>query len=301
MVFKDPLLFVPSAAVLPKQASVAKSPPTKISPRLSVAPPRKAPNIVPLIAFSGYATRLFVFPPVSEPLSSTFQEALDLSWNFCYIMPFLFPNLAATGRHPMFEAFFHIVVSWDFLLLGFAALDVTKPSDRPRATPFLFGSLFLTNIIYLPYLILRQSPGDDNASKDSTPLPIEKRSWLLSYTESSALPWTSVALIAVSILWALFARPEFGDFPTKLTSFASLTANQDILAYSLAADVLMYIFFQSALVDEDASCRQWTSEAIRQNAISVAKFVPLFGLVYYLLQRSRHAPLKWSSNSAKNK
>lgn len=301
MFLTKPLLFTSTITLFPRHAAVSRCTTNRTVPRLSVSPPKKAPNLIPLATFIIYATRLFVLPPMSVPVTETIREAIDLSLNFVYFLPIVLPTLAAKENHPVLEAFFHIVVFWDFLLLGFVSIDVTRPSVRPRSAPFLVASFFLTNIFYLPYLVLRHSALDNFSSDDDghaeMSYPIEKKNKLISFAESVYLPLISLFVVAFSIPWALFQRPEYGDVATRFNSFVSLTANQDILAYSLFVDAIVYCFFQSALVAEDASCRQWSSDKIRDRAVTAARFVPYFGLAFYLLQRAIHAPLKWTTTS----
>lgn len=302
MFSRTPLLFTPTNPLLHRRTTISRCNTNRILPRLSISPPRKTFNLIPLTTFIAYATRLFIVPPVSVSLTETFREALDLSLNFVYFLPALLPNLAAKGNHPVLEAFFHIVVFWDFLLLGFVSLDVTRPSVRPKSTPFLVASFFLTNIFYLPYLALRhsseESSSDDNVNTENT-YSVEKKNKLISFAESVYLPISSLGVVAVSIPWALFTRPEYGDLATRFSTFVTLAAGQDLLAYSLFVDAIVYCFFQSALVTEDANCRRWSSNNIRDRAVFSARFIPYFGLAFYLLQRAVHAPLKWTPTSEK--
>lgn len=245
-------------------------------------------NAAALSSLGLYAGRLFVVPPFAHSNATALREALDLSLNFAYVTPLLFADRAPV-LHPMLEGVFHIVVAWALLLLGFASLDATHPNARPRAAPFLVGTLLLTNLVYLPFLVARRS------APPVAPLDAAGRGRLVRLAESRAIPASAVALFAASVPWALYARPHFGDVGTRFLSFVDLTAHHDILAFSFALDLVVFALFQAALVSEDAACRQWTSPRIRRRASAAARFVPFFGLVFYLLQRHEHAPLQWPS------
>lgn len=267
------------------------------TPVLSARPSsRPSLKLVPSAAYAVYFSRLFLFPPFSHDVRNDLQEAFNLSLNFGYIVPLVFPN-SAPVIHPVLEALFHIVIAWAFLLTGFAAHDMLNRTSKPPIQPFLIAALFFTNIVYLPYLALRSPSASDTTSADTNLLqsnpPSEKsQSVFIRLGESPLVPILSVVLLAVSIPWAFFARPEFGPIATRFTSFVNLTTNSDILSYSFVVDSMVFVLFQAALVDNDAHRRSWSSQKTRDQAILIAKFVPFLGLAFYLFQRSQHAPLK---------
>ena len=57
--------------------------------------------------------------------------------------------------------------------------------------------------------------------------------------------------------------------------------SSDRLTYSFAVDLLMFWLFQGWLVADDMARRQWQSPS----ALWMARLIPCFGLVIYLLQR----------------
>lgn len=255
-------------------------------------------NVIPAVAYGTYMSRLFLLPPFPHDLSKDLQEAWDLSLNFGYFIPILFPNYSPV-IHPIVEGVFHVVAAWSFLLLGFASLDAYNPPSKPPIKPFILLAPFLTNIVFMPYLVLRQQPPKLNSTAGETQLPQpqqipqRKRTRLIKLGESVFVPYISLALAAISIPWALFGRPEFGPLSTRMHTFIHLTTTTDILSYSFLVDIIMFTLFQSFLVDFDARQRQWTSQYRQKSATIVARFVPFLGLAFYLLQRARHAPLQW--------
>lgn len=274
----------------------------RATPRLSVRPSNNRPtlNIVPSVAYAAYFSRLFIFPPFAHDILKDLKEAWNLSLNFGYVIPILFPH-SAPVTHPMLEALFHFTVAWAFLLVGFAAHDVLNRGSKPPFKPFVIAALFFTNIVFLPYLALR-SPSTSNSDSSETniqptkPLPEKDHSSLIKIGESLLVPVGSLALCIVSIPWALFARPEFGSITARFDSFVGLTTTSNILSFSFVIDCIVFTFFQSALVDNDAYRRSWSSQKIRNQAVTMAKLVPFVGLAFYLIQRSRFAPLQWSTS-----
>lgn len=234
----------------------------------------------PAAVYVLYMFHLFVQSPTG-PISAqeSLQEALKLSLNFIYITPIMLPQLAPT-LHPMLEGIFNVIVAWAVLLLGFVSEDNPPRNSYLRAEPFLIATAFLTNIFYLPYLILRAKPKD----RMLTPATA-----LQKLGESIYLPIFSLAVLGVSAAWAVFARPEFGDLATRFSSFKH-TVSSNILAYSFGVDVLTFSLFQSWLVRDDANRRTWRSESVKQTAIQ-STVVPFLGLAFYLIQRARHTTL----------
>lgn len=287
----------------PVACDVARARTVWATPRLSAQPSSggRSLNVIPSVAYAAYFSRLFLFPPFPHDLLKDLQEAWNLSLNFGYVIPVLLPDSTAV-IHPMVEAIFHIVVSWALLLVGFASHDVLNRGSKPPIQPFLLAALFLTNIVYLPYLALRtlSSAGADTAEAECTGaavLPAKERSMLIEFGESSVMPVLSLGLFTLSVPWGLFARPEFGSIENRFASFVNLTTKSDILSYSFAVDIVAFALFQATLVDDDAKRRSWSSERVRNRAVVASKLVPFAGLAFYLLQRSRHAPLRWSNDS----
>lgn len=263
--------------------------------------PSRPPNFFPLVMYVLYIGRLFIFPPfATDTTGEVLPEALKLSFDFAYINTVLLPNALTAPLLPQIEAIFHIVVVWTALLVGFSSLEVTAPKTKPRPIPFLIAALLLTNIFYLPYLILRHTP----TYPDPIPTLEQQRRKpgprllkFLEFTESKRIPIFCLTLFCISVPWA-FLGPgtQAVGLHDRVVEFIDRTLNHDILSYSFVVDCFVYCFFQSSLVHQDASSslRQWSSLKIREGA-TTASYIPFFGLVFYLLQRAEHAPLDWTS------
>lgn len=243
-------------------------------------------NLIPTTAYIVYMTHLFIAQPTGSltPIISLI-EAAKLSLNFIYIVPLVLPSIAP-DLHPMLEAIFNVVVAWSLLLLAFVSEDVPNRSKIP-APPFLIGAAFLTNILYLPYISLHTP---NTTSLQSIPISLKSR--LLTFAESRALPLISLSMALTSIPWALLARPSYGPFSVRLTSFLSIL-DSDILAHSFAVDMLVFSIFQAWLVRTDAARRIW-KQTTQHPSVQAATFIPFFGLAWYIWTRANQAPILWS-------
>ncbi len=198
---------------------------------------------------------------------ATLQTAMDLSLNFWFVMPLLFPKLSPV-LNPALEGLFNIVVAWGLLFWGFA---VDGRGQRIAIAPFLVGTAFLTNVFYLLWLCVRQPSPDPPA----LPLrPLEK------VGESRMLPIAVLVVVAAALVWAGVARPEFGSLSDRSMALIEL-ARRDRLTYSFGVDLLVFWLFQAALVKDDMARRHWQEPL----TLWVTRLVPLFGLGFYLLRR----------------
>ena len=84
-----------------------------------------------------------------------------------------------------------------------------------------------------------------------------------------------------SILWGLYARPEFGNFSHRYTSFLEML-RIDRVGRPFIVDLVIFTTFQSWLVDDDLRRQVVTPEVELTFLRYAAKFVPFFGLVAYL-------------------
>lgn len=244
-------------------------------------------RVLPLTAYAAYIPSVFSFDPTSiagapGTSSGALREAFQLSFNFGYISPLLYSDIAPV-LHPCYESLFNIVVSWALLLVGFVSEDLSR-TQRVPYTPVAIATAFLTNIVYLPFLAIRSVNNVTVA-----PVPRKKASVFLRLAESRLLPATSLLLFAASLMWAVFGRPEFGSFDVRFATFATLL-NYDVLAHSLALDAIAFCAFQAVLVNDDVRRRGWTGSRC-DNAVAAARFIPFFGLCYYLCIRSGDASL----------
>ena len=84
-------------------------------------------------------------------------------------------------------------------------------------------------------------------------------------------------IILAAGIWALWGRPEFGDWATRWQGLVDLWGS-DRLTYSFGVDLLVFWLFQGWLVADDMARRQWQSTW----ALWVAHLLPCFGLILYL-------------------
>lgn len=212
----------------------------------------------------------------TEP--GTIQEALNLSLNFWFVLPTIAPTLAP-ALDPTLEAFFNVLICYALLFFGFVADE--RENDYPGGmVPYLTGSLFLTNVFYLPMLALRTPrAGTDLDAAQSPPLsPLER---LAESRLVAAVVGVVVPLLALG--WFGYGRADVipPGFESRL---ADLTAaiTSDRLTFSFAADYLTFALFQSVLVPADAARRGVDAGA---PSVRAAQLVPLLGLVGWMLTR----------------
>ncbi|WP_198161157.1 hypothetical protein [Anabaena sp. CA = ATCC 33047] len=199
--------------------------------------------------------------------SQTLEEILNLSWNFWLILPIISPSEAPVN-HPALEGLFNIVVTWGLLFWGFV---IDGRNQRFSIVTFLIGTAFLTNLFFLPWLGLRQP----NSEK-----PTNSLTFIEKIGESRTLPTILAVVFVVSLVWAGFARPEYGDLTTRWQALLELLFS-DRLAYSFLIDMLVFWFFQSWLVKDDMKRRQWHNEKV----LWLVRFVPFWGLIIYFWKR----------------
>ncbi len=238
--------------------------------------PKNTANLLPKImaasawvVYVGYLL-LSDLPPGPSLLHTqpeTIQEALDLSLNFWFVLPAIFPNTAPV-INPALEGLFNIVVAWGLLFWGFL---IDGRNQRLPIVPFLIGTAFLTNVFYLFWLAVRQ----DNPEVPQLPLTRAEK-----LAESKFLPIFLTVVVLASLAWGLWARPEFGDFTARWESLLTLISS-DRLAYSFWIDLIVFWLFQAWLVKDDMGRRNYENLGL----LWVVRILPLFGLVIYLLKR----------------
>lgn len=218
------------------------------------------------------------------------------------------PSVAPV-EDPLLEAIFNITVSYAVLLVGFAG-DWPGHSDSqqsttnenvshesnddmdqkfsPDSTLFILLCLFLTNICWLPYLILRQGPNPTTSSKSNAPVS-KCPKLLLRISQSPWLPIYACTIFLISIGFAIYGRPSIdlpaGDITSRVQDFQRLW-RMDILFDSFIVDCAAFFCFQSWLVNDDQSQRGWKGSSANR-AKQAARFIPFFGLAWYLIERSR--------------
>jgi len=221
------------------------------------------------VVYVGYLL-LSDFPPGPSLLHTspdTLREAGELSLNFWFILPALFPSQAPT-LHPALEGLFNVVVTWGLLFWGFA---IEGRQQRVPMLPFLIGTAFLTNVFYLPWLGLRQ------VRRDRPSLPLNR---LEAMTESRAYPIALMLVMLAAIGWGLWGRADFGGIGDRWAALVQIVQS-DRLAYSFWIDMLVFWLFQGWLVPDDMARRQWQDPV----ALWCARLMPALGLVIYCWRR----------------
>lgn len=233
---------------------------------------------LPLTLWGLYVTIVFFSngilpgPDATQLDPATWEEVKSLSINFWQIAPALGLPFAPV-LHPGLEAIFNTMLVWAACWAGFL---VDGRPGRPHGSflPTVIGMQALTNAFLLPYLAYRSSEAEGTVVyEDEVDGPTR------AVGESRALGPVLAGFGAFSIAWGLFARPEFGDIPTRLASLGQLLST-DRLGSSFVIDLVLFSAFQGWLVDEDLS-RRGVAEGESTALRAIAKFVPLFGLCAY--------------------
>lgn len=253
---------------------------------------------LPLAAWAFYCWFVFfsTVAPGPNALSldpATWQEVRDLSLNFWLVMPLAAPD-AAPVLHPCQEGLFNFLLAYAALFSGFlidgkreAIGDYQQQDESEEAegkgpknafVPYVLGMQLLTNAIYLPYLVLRK-PWISSADASPPALTPAER-----FGESRAAPLAFLGVGLLSLGWAALGREaEFGDLATRWASFQDIVG-MDRLTFSFVVDLLYFWAFQGWLMDDDMLRRRGAAGGPN---MAVAKAVPFFGLVYFLLARPR--------------
>jgi hypothetical protein len=207
----------------------------------------------------------------------TWEEVRDLSLNFFLVSPLL--NLPfAPVVHPMLEGVFNLLLAWAAMFAGFLS---DERRNNPNLLPFgliLVGMQFLTSGFLLPYLFTRNRETDFEVYKDDIDGEFQAK-----LGEWRPLGVFLGSIGTMSIVWGLFARPEFGEFNVRYQSFMDLLSI-DRVGSSFLVDLAIFAAFQGWFIDDDLQRRgvQSNEEIVLRN---VGKYVPFFGLAYYLTCR----------------
>ena len=117
--------------------------------------------------------------------------------------------------------------------------------------PFMVGTAFLTNVFYLPYLVLR-TPGPAVLDLDDPAAASETESKALALGEARAWPVTLLAVFAASVAWGAVGRGgDYGDLATRWNALVDMATHTDRLAHSFLVDSLTFWAFQGWLVPDD--------------------------------------------------
>ncbi|KAI7727494.1 hypothetical protein M8C21_001510 [Ambrosia artemisiifolia] len=232
-----------------------------------------------------YIIWLFLLPyapgdPVWAISSDTINSLIGLSLNFFFILPLMnsvvgINLLEAPVLHPMSEGLFNFVIGWTFMFAPLLFTDRNR--DRYKGSlDVLWGfQMFLTNTFLIPYMAIRLNKPDT----EYTP----KKASQLESVMVNAAPVVGViggAACLVSILWALFGRADgnFGGVADRWEFLVSYLGSER-LAYAFIWDICLYIVFQPWLIGENLQ----NVEKSKANLVKYLSFVPVVGLVAYLL------------------
>ncbi|KAL3780755.1 hypothetical protein ACHAW5_006425 [Stephanodiscus triporus] len=246
-------------------------------------------RLVPASLWVAYMYVLFVSDGILPGANAlaleqrTWEEVRDLSINFFLVSPALHLPFSPVV-HPMLEGVFNLLLAWAAMFAGFLS---DERDDKPNLLPLgpmLVGMQFLTSGFLLPYLFTRTS--ERNSEEGAT--SVVYREDIAGDLQREVAEWRPLGLFlggvgTSSILWGLFARPEFGEFGDRYASFLDLLSI-DRVGSSFIVDLAIFAAFQGWFVDDDLWRRRVASDelAFLRNA---AKLIPFFGLVTYLTLR----------------
>ena len=248
-------------------------------------------RVIPFAAWIAYCYFLF-FSTDTPGLNAlaldpaTWQEVKDLSLNYWLILPTLSINTAPTV-HPILEGTFNLLLAWVTLFVGFAVDGRSSYGNKNKFTGPLLGMQLLTNAIYLPYLVTRESLSTKYETTGSFSPSFSSLNMIEKIGESKITPIVLSAVGIYAMYWGATARADiYLDLPTRLSSFLKLFQT-DRLTFSFVVDLFCLAIFQGWLVDDDAALRKGTSlnESVNEFNMLAAKYVPFFGLAYYLISR----------------
>ena len=193
-----------------------------------------------------YIYTLLLSPPQQllpgEPIwavqPETLKEIVNESINFFFILPLL--NLAgieymqAPIIHPWIESLFNFAEAWIFMFLPLLLID-SKGQELPKI--IIWGlAMFLTNTFLLPYMAWRFTIPEQQTEEKPTKGLLAK-----------IFGYTGLIVGILSVFWAVFARPEFGDIPAKIEFFIeNLMSNRVTIAFCV--DMVLFYIFQIILM-----------------------------------------------------
>jgi len=259
-------------------------------------------RLVPLVVWALYVYIVFFSDGIIPGENAlqlegrTWEEVKDLSLNFFLVSPTL--NLPFSPIvHPMLEGVFNLLLSWAALFSGFLS---DERRDKPNVLDFgyiVVGMQFLTSAFYLPYLATRTSESPRLLQRDVVDDDTNERDFLTggakedikgelqsNVAENKKFHGFLGIVGTYSIFWGLYARYDiYSDFDYRLDSFMDLLSI-DRVGCSFLVDLAIFAAFQGWLVDDDLR-RRGVEPELAGPIRTVAKYVPFFGLVYYLLFR----------------
>ena len=141
--------------------------------------------------------------------------------------------------HPGLEAIFNMVLAWSALYIGFSSDGIGR--NRKSMVPTLLGAQFLTNALFLPYLVQRESGGAHNVEEVDVENDVMKAGTASSRIK--ALPLVLSAVFSISIFWFFCGRLEYYPADARFDSLTDLLSN-DRLGFSFCVDLVYFWLFQ---------------------------------------------------------
>lgn len=235
-------------------------------------------------AEAAYILWLFLLPyapgdPVWAISQATISDLIGLSLNFFFVLPLLnsvgVHLLESPLLHPMAEGLFNLVLAWTLLFAPLLFTDCRR--DRYKGSlDVLWGfQMFLTNTFLIPYMAIRLNGPDADRSPP-------RRSQLGSVMVNGAPAVGAVGglVCVLSIVWAFSGRGDsgFGGIAERWQYLQSYLFSER-LAYAFLWDMFLYSVFQPWLIGDNLG----NVKADAAGLVSVVRFVPVVGLVAYLL------------------
>ncbi|KAI3978730.1 hypothetical protein MKX01_015905 [Papaver californicum] len=231
-----------------------------------------------------YIVWLFLLPyapgdPVWAISQDTIHSLLGLSLNFFFVLPLInsigIHVLESPVIHPTEEGLFNFVIGWTLM---FAPLLFT---DRKRnrfkgSLDVLWGfQMFLTNTFLIPYMAIRLNKADTESSPKE-PSKLEA----VMIDGAPVVGLIGGAVCTLCLVWACFGRMDgnFGTLTDRWEYFLSYLGS-DRLGYAFIWDICLYIIFQPWLIGDNIDNVKESSV----NKVNILRFVPVVGLVAYLL------------------
>lgn len=220
--------------------------------------------------------------PVWQTPPETWQAVLNESANYFYINIGLaqlgLNPVPCVAEHPVSEALFNFVNAWS--LMFWPAMLADPLSRRvPNKFGLWVGTQFLTNVFLPVYLAqrLRPDPLPEGAAPGGSAAAGAAAG---AAAPPAALPGyapvfggVAMAVGAISVGWALGARPEAGDLAARWAYFADLLATSRV-DWAFVVDAGLYAVWQAWLLGA-------------AGAAPVYRFVPFWGMAAWLLAGPR--------------
>uniref|UniRef100_A0A175YQV2 Transmembrane protein n=1 Tax=Daucus carota subsp. sativus TaxID=79200 RepID=A0A175YQV2_DAUCS len=176
---------------------------------------------------------------------------------------------------PMSEGLFNFVIGWTLMFAPLLFTD--RRRDRYKGSlDILWGfQMFLTNTFLIPYMAIRLNEADGQY----TPRKTSQLGTVMT-NGAAVVGLVGGAVCLISVFWALFGR-EDGNFGTLTERWDFLLSylGSERLAYAFIWDICLYTVFQPWLIHDNLQ----NIEKSKITVVSFLKFVPVIGLVAYLL------------------